>query len=99
MNHGAEAHTTDVHGRISVFLNKKNKKHESTFTTLKHAPSDEQNLTYNLETLHHTRAVKSPTVVIFEDTKHIVVDSLTQGWSNVHFIDWFLMILHKNKWF
>ena len=22
-----------------------------------------------------------------------------QGWSNVHFIDWFLVILHKIKWF
>ena len=35
--------------------------------------SAEQNLSYNIETLHPTRAVKSPTVVIFEDTKHIVV--------------------------
>ena len=36
--------------------------------------SAEHNLSYNFETLHHAR-LKSPTVVIFEDTKHIVVDS------------------------
>ena len=35
--------------------------------------SAEQNLCYNFDTLRHTRAVKSPTVVISEDTKHIVV--------------------------
>ena len=23
----------------------------------------------------------------------------SQGWSNVHFIDWFPMIVHKQKWF
>ena len=38
--------------------------------------SAEQNVSYNVETLHHARGVKSPTVVIFEDTKHIAVDSL-----------------------
>ena len=25
--------------------------------------------------------------------------TITQGWSNVHLVDWFLMILHKIKWF
>ena len=34
--------------------------------------SAEQNLSFNFETLHHARAVV--TVVIFEDTKHIVDD-------------------------
>ena len=29
---------------------------------------------YNFEILHHTRAVKSSTAVIFENTKHIVDD-------------------------
>ena len=31
-----------------------------------------QNLSSNFDTLHHARAVKSPTVEFFEDTKHIV---------------------------
>ena len=35
--------------------------------------SAKQNLSNNFETLHHAKAMKSPTVVIFEDTKHIVV--------------------------
>ena len=38
--------------------------HEITFTTLKHAQVDssaEQNLSYNFETQHDARAVKSPT--------------------------------------
>ena len=35
--------------------------------------SPEQNLSYTFETLHHAGAVKASTVVIFEDTKHIVV--------------------------
>ena len=33
----------------------------------------EQNLSYNFETLHHARPVKSSAVVIIEDNKHIVV--------------------------
>ena len=33
---------------------------------------------YNFETLQQAR-LKSPTVVIFEDTEHIVVDSLTKS--------------------
>ena len=35
--------------------------------------SAEQNLSYNFETLHRARAVKLSTVVIFEDTKHLVL--------------------------
>ena len=82
MNHGAEAHTTYTvafrYFRTKIKKKKKKKKHESTFTTLKHPQvhsSAERNLSYNFETLNHARAVKSPTVVIFKDTKHIVVDS------------------------
>ena len=43
--------------------------------------SAEQNLSYNFETLHHARAVKSSIVVIFEDTKHIVEILLRVLWQ------------------
>ena len=78
--------THHVHVRILVFWNKKKqnkknkKKRESAFRTLNmpqvHS-SAEQNSSHNCETLHHARAVKSSTVVIFEDTKHRVVGLLT----------------------
>ena len=69
--------THHVHGCISVFSNK-NLKTKSTLRTLKYAQvhsSAEQNLSYNFETVHHARAVKSPTAVIFEDTKHKVEEN------------------------
>ena len=64
MSHGAEAYTTMYTVVFRYFRTKIKKKHECTFTTLKHAQVDssaEQNFSYNFETLHHTRAVKSPT--------------------------------------
>ena len=39
MNHGAEAHTTGTQSHFGIFERKNEKKHESSFTTLKHAPS------------------------------------------------------------
>ena len=38
MNHGTEAHTTGTQSHFGIF-EQKIKKHESSFTTLKHAPS------------------------------------------------------------
>ena len=67
--------THHVHGSISVLLNKNIKKTTKAQSQPLNTPqvhsSAKQNLSYNLETLHHARAVKSSTVVIFEDNKHI----------------------------
>ena len=74
MNHGEEAHT--VYTVAFRSFRTKSKKYESTFTTynIPHLHSSiEQNLSYNFETLHHARAVKSLTAVIFGDTKDIVL--------------------------
>ena len=61
---------------FSLFSNK-NEKLKSISTTLKkmsivHSDT-EQNLSYNFKALHHARALKSPTVVIVEDPKHILI--------------------------
>ena len=80
MNHGAEAHT--MYAVAFHYFRTKIRKHKSTFTTLNMPqvhPSAEQNLSYNFENLHHTRAVKSSTVVIFEDIKHVVFKSPRQN--------------------
>ena len=55
-----------------AFSNKKLKTRKHMYNLIymtKVHSSTEQNLSYNFEALHRARAVKSPTVVIFEETK------------------------------
>ena len=72
-NHGTDAHTMyTVAFQHFLTENEKKKKHENTKThsQTKNIPqvhsSAQQNLSYNFETLHHDRAVKSSIVVIFQ---------------------------------
>ena len=88
-DHGAEAHTmyTVAFGYFSNKNSPPPPPPPPPFTTSKMSQmhsSVEQNLPYNIETLHHARTVKSSTVVIFEDTKHIglagVIGGIWEQW-------------------
>ena len=64
MNHGAEAHTTGTQLHFGIFepkMKKNTKAHSQPWNMPQVDSSAEQNLSSNSETLHHARAVKSPT--------------------------------------
>ena len=69
-------HSPSINGIFSVFSNK-NEKHGSTFRTSRNTHSAIQNkrkLNLQFQSPASRQSVKFPTVVIFEDTKHIVAD-------------------------